>query len=169
MRISRASLRVAVAVGIAVLAGVAPASAANAGTADGTHTAAVSKAKKLKRLKALTQPEAASFSGWRYTRIQAKAGQDMYRFNWSTDYCTNLKDKPGGFDFRLSCARHDFGYRNYKELIGKKAFKGSAHERRVDRAFLYDMRQQCMKQPGKTGEQRAKCLTVALAYYNRVS
>ncbi|MGW8375420.1 phospholipase A2 [Streptomyces sp. ODS28] len=76
---------------------------------------------------------------------------------------------PGGFNFRLSCARHDFGYRNYKHLISKKAFHGSAHERRADSAFLSDMRHKCRTQPNKTPKERKRCLKVAKAYYNEGS
>ena len=39
-----------------------------------------------------------------------------YGFDWSTDYCSASPDQPLGFDFRLSCWRHDFGYRNYKAV-----------------------------------------------------
>ena len=98
-----------------------------------------------------------------------QAGRRPLELPWDTDYCTRLADKPGGFDFRLSCARHDFGYRNYKQLIGKKAFAGSTHERRVDKAFLFDMNRQCAAQPHKTKAERTKCRKKAKAYYERVS
>ncbi|MGP3980654.1 phospholipase A2 [Streptomyces sp. KR80] len=117
----------------------------------------------------LTRPTTQSAGDWRLLRAQAQSGINPYSFIWKTDYCTRLNDKPGGFDFRLSCARHDFGYRNYKALIGKKAFKGSAHEKRVDKAFLFDMNRQCNTQPDKTDKQRKKCLKTAKAYYDKVS
>jgi hypothetical protein len=34
--------------------------------------------------------------------------------DWSTDACTGVDDRPLGWDFKPSCIRHDFGYRNYK-------------------------------------------------------
>jgi hypothetical protein len=34
--------------------------------------------------------------------------------DWSTDACTGVDDRPFGWDFKPSCIRHDFGYRNYK-------------------------------------------------------
>lgn len=172
MRISRASIGGTVAVGAVLLTGAAPAATADTPPTSNPESSAIAKAtkkQKLKRLKTLSQGTKRSAADWRQARAQAKAGHDKYNFNWNTDWCTNLKDKPGGFDFRLSCARHDFGYRNYKALIGKKAFRGSAHERRVDRTFRYDMQQQCENQPGKTDKQRAQCLRVAESYYDRVS
>ncbi|MEU3739489.1 MULTISPECIES: phospholipase A2 [unclassified Streptomyces] len=124
---------------------------------------------KMGRLHELTRSTKTSVTDWRQTRKLAKAGVDRWSFRWDTDWCTRLADKPGGFDFRLSCARHDFGYRNYKALIGKKAFTGSTHERRVDKAFLFDMNRQCAAQPHKTKAERTKCRKKAKAYYDRVS
>ncbi|MEW1752902.1 phospholipase A2 [Streptomyces angustmyceticus] len=149
----------------------APARATTAPAAghDRAAQAGPSKNTRLKRLYQLTRGTTQSAGEWRLLRAQAQSGTNPYRFIWSTDYCTRLADKPGGFDFRLSCARHDFGYRNYKALLGKEAFKGSAHEKRVDKAFLFDMNRQCRTQSGKTAEQRRKCLKTAKAYYDRVS
>ncbi|MFI1330980.1 phospholipase A2 [Streptomyces sp. NPDC020845] len=73
-------------------------------------------------------------------------------------------DKPGGFNFKGPCQRHDFGYRNYKKL---NAFTG-AHRERIDLAFLQDMRRICNVQPGFYERQRAGCRKTANAYYNTV-
>ncbi|MEJ8648568.1 phospholipase [Streptomyces sp. MS1.AVA.3] len=151
--------------------GAAPgrAVAAPAAGHDGVTQGGPSKNAKLKRLYPLTRGTTQSAGDWRLLRAQAQSGTNPYRFIWTTDYCTRLKDKPGGFDFRLSCARHDFGYRNYKALIGKEAFKGSSHEKRIDKTFLFDMNRQCDTQPGKSASQRRACLKTAKAYYDRVS
>ena len=145
-----------------------PGHSVTASTADGTSSAA-GGASKMRRLYTLTRSTEPSVTDWRRARELKKQGVDRWNFRWDTDWCTRLADKPGGFDFRLSCARHDFGYRNYKQLIGKEAFAGSAHERRVDKAFLFDMKRQCAAQPHKTDAERAKCRRTAKAYYDRVS
>ncbi|MGW5863810.1 phospholipase A2 [Streptomyces sp. NPDC055239] len=149
-----------------------PTRTATAPTADAAATGAATEAAgaaKMRRLYALTRSTETSVKDWRATRKLAKQGVDRWNFRWDTDWCTRLADKPGGFDFRLSCGRHDFGYRNYKQLIGKTAFAGSSHERRIDKAFLFDMKRQCAAQPHKTTAQRAKCRKTAKAYYDRVS
>ncbi|MGW7080814.1 phospholipase A2 [Streptomyces sp. NPDC054866] len=148
--------------------GAAASTAADTAVA-GSGSSKVGGSSKLRRLYELTRSTETSVTDWRATRKLAKQGVDRWNFRWDTDYCTRLADKPGGFDFRLSCARHDFGYRNYKQLIGKTAFAGSTHERRVDKAFLFDMNRQCAAQPHKTKAERAKCRKKAKAYYERVS
>src|ERR687887_562716 len=60
-----------------------------------------------------TQPTAESRLSW----LAANADQGAWvehAFDWSTDFCTFSPDRPLGFNFELSCARHDFGYRNYR-------------------------------------------------------
>ncbi|GAA0519910.1 hypothetical protein GCM10011581_09990 [Saccharopolyspora subtropica] len=37
------------------------------------------------------------------------------QLDWSSDGCSMSPDEPLGFQFRPSCQRHDFGYRNYKK------------------------------------------------------
>ncbi|MFJ9408908.1 phospholipase A2 [Streptomyces sp. NPDC101393] len=195
MRISRATFASVAGAGIITVAAAAPAlasslaggtapdrapsvrstqavqatQAAHAADHGRTAVAGPSKKAKLKRLYPMTRSSSRSAGDWRLLRAQQKSGNNPYGFIWTTDYCTRLADKPGGFNFKLSCARHDFGYRNDKALIGKTAFKGSTHERRIDKAFLFDMKQQCHTQSGKTEKQRAKCLKTAKAYYERVS
>ncbi|MFE0106846.1 phospholipase A2 [Streptomyces sp. NPDC059009] len=168
-RITVASLAVAgvLATGSGAVATAAPESGHTV-TASAEAAKAPSPA-KMKRLYTLTRSSKTSLKDWRQTRKLAKAGIDRWNFRWDTDWCTKLVDQPGGFDFRLSCARHDFGYRNYKTLIGKKAFAGSKHEKRVDKAFYFDMLQQCKVEPNKTSAQREKCRATAKKYYKRVS
>jgi hypothetical protein len=62
------------------------------------------------------------------------------RLDYTTDECSApLVGSTGiSFDFTAACLRHDFGYRNYKEL-------GLFGERKsdVDRRFLEDMKDHC--------------------------
>ncbi|NMO50767.1 phospholipase [Actinoplanes sp. TBRC 11911] len=88
-------------------------------------------------LRALTDPGAESYRDWNEARLHPDRLSD-YRFIWTTDYCTDGPDRPIGFDFRLACARHDFGYRNYKAIGGF-----AANRARIDRAFLADLRRKC--------------------------
>lgn len=39
-----------------------------------------------------------------------------YWFDVSTDFCSNSPDTGAWFDFKISCARHDFGWRNLQRL-----------------------------------------------------
>jgi Prokaryotic phospholipase A2 len=62
------------------------------------------------------------------------------RLDWSTDHCSApLVGSTGlSFDFTDACIRHDFGYRNSKEL-------GLFDERKdeIDNRFLDDMKDHC--------------------------
>ncbi|MFG1609635.1 phospholipase [Actinoplanes sp. NPDC049265] len=102
-------------------------------------------------LNSWTQPSAASFAKWRTARAD-KGAWKAYGFDWSTDGCTGGPDRPFGYDFRLACYRHDFGYRNYGRAGDFKANKV-----RLDRAFLGDMQRTCGHAP--------LCLVLAATYY----
>ncbi|MGW7634899.1 phospholipase [Streptomyces decoyicus] len=171
MLIKRSTFASVAAAGV-LLTGSGAAVAADGAPADGaavTAQAGPSKQAKYQRLYQLTRSTTTSVKDWRRTRELAQSGVDRWGFIWSTDWCTKLADKPGGFNFKLSCARHDFGYRNYKKMMGKEAFRHSKHERRVDKAFLFDMNNQCAVQPHKTDAERRQCRKTAKAYYDRVS
>ena len=90
---------------------------------------AVDLAQKLAVLSSWTQTSTASYDSWNTAR-QNQGAWVAYGFDWSTDLCSNSPDNPLGFDFRLSCHRHDFGYRNYK-AVGQF----SANKSRLDDAF----------------------------------
>ncbi len=60
----------------------------------------------------------------------------------------------------MSCARHDFGYRNYKAA---GAF--SAHKTRLDSAFHEDLKRVCAKYTGGT---RTACNSTAWTYFQAV-
>lgn len=99
--------------------------------------AAVSTAQKLSVLSSWTQTSATSYNAWNAGRLNKAAWAD-YNFDWSTDYCSSSPDNPLGFNFSLSCYRHDFGYRNYKAMG-----QFSANKSRLDSAFYADLKRVC--------------------------
>ncbi|WP_449482151.1 phospholipase [Streptomyces avidinii] len=100
-----------------------------------------------------------SYEAW----AAARAHQEVwaaYGFDWTTDYCTTSPDNPFGFPFRLACARHDFGYRNYKAAGGFGAAKP-----RLDDMFHADLRRVCAHY---AGARRVSCEGTAWTYYQAV-
>ncbi|WP_084962072.1 phospholipase [Thermoactinospora rubra] len=120
---------------------------------------AVTLEQKLAALSSFTQPTSASFSSWRSAWENQAAWAD-YAFDWSTDLCSSSPDQPLGFDFRMPCRRHDFGYRNYKAVN-----RFPENKARVDDAFYFDMRQVCARY---SGASRSTCNSVAWTYYQAV-
>ncbi len=134
---------------VAVLALLLPATAASAATTT----------QKLAVLTRWTQPTAASYQAWNDARLH-RPEWASYRFDWSTDYCTASPEYPLGYDFRLPCWHHDFGYRNYKAM-GRFA----ANRDRLDSVFYADLRRTCtayrlVLQP--------PCFSLAWTYYEAV-
>jgi Prokaryotic phospholipase A2 len=107
-----------------------------------------------------TQTSASSYSAWNSAR-QNQGAWAAYGFDWSTDYCSSSPDNPLGFDFTLSCYRHDFGYRNYK-AIGQFP----ANKPRLDSAFYEDLKRRCNTYGAVV---RPACLALAWIYYQAVS
>lgn len=120
---------------------------------------AVTPEQKLAALSSFTQPNSASAATWR-AAWQDQAAWAEYAFDWSTDLCSSSPDKPLGFDFRMPCRRHDFGYRNYKAM---NLFP--ANKPRIDDAFYFDMRQVCA---GYSGLAKSTCNGLAWTYYQAV-
>ncbi|MFF9143757.1 phospholipase [Streptomyces sp. NPDC055051] len=121
--------------------------------------ASAAPADKPQVLSGWTQTSAASYNSW----VTARANQgnwSAYGFDWSTDYCSSSPDNPFGFPFQTSCARHDFGYRNYK-----KAGTFSANKARLDDAFHADLKRVCTRYSGAT---RTACDSTAWTYYQAV-
>ncbi|MFG1665906.1 phospholipase [Streptomyces sp. Y7] len=116
-------------------------------------------ADKPQVLSSFTQTDAASYNAWNAAR-QNQAAWAAYAFDWSTDHCTQAPNNPFGFPFELSCARHDFGYRNYKA-----AGTFDANKSRVDNAFYEDMKRVCA---AYTGEKKTNCDGTAWTYYQAV-
>jgi hypothetical protein len=120
---------------------------------------AVTTAEKAAVLYSWTQASSSSYSAWNAARLN-QAAWSAYGFDWTTDYCTTSPDQPLGFDFRLPCWRHDFGYRNYT-AIG--AF--SANKSRVDSALYYDLKAKCATYNVFV---RPACNSLAWTYYEAV-
>ncbi|KUL76559.1 MULTISPECIES: phospholipase [unclassified Streptomyces] len=134
------------AVSVATLVVLAP--AAQAAPAD-----------KPQVLSSWTQTSASSYNAW----VAARSNQSAwaaYAFDWSTDYCSTSPDNPFGFPFSTSCARHDFGYRNYK---AQGTF--SANKSRLDSAFYEDLKRVCA---GYSGASKTACNSTAWTYYQAV-
>ncbi|MER8085750.1 phospholipase [Streptomyces sp. NPDC056178] len=106
-----------------------------------------------------TQSGATSYDAFFAARADQGAWSS-YGFDWSTDYCTTSPDNPLGFPFRNACARHDFGYRNYKA-----AGSFGANKSRLDDAFYGDLKRVCATY---SGVKKATCDATAWTYYQAV-
>ncbi|MDX2597897.1 MULTISPECIES: phospholipase [Streptomyces] len=133
---------------MAVLTVTATATAATAAPAD-----------KPQVLANFTQTTASSYNAWAAARANQSAWA-AYAFDWSTDYCSSSPDNPLGFPFKMSCARHDFGYRNYKA-----AGTFSANKARLDSALYEDLKRVCN---GYSGATKTACNSTAWTYYQAV-
>lgn len=130
------------------------------GTVVGTATVAgAAPADKPQVLSSWTQTSSSSYNLWAAARAN-QGSWSAYGFDWSTDYCSSSPDNPFGFPFSTSCARHDFGYRNYK-AIG--AF--DANKSRLDSAFYEDLKRVCNNYSGVT---KTSCNSTAWTYYQAV-
>ena len=129
------------------------------GAAGPATAAAVTPAQKLAKLSEWTQTSAASYNTWNAAR-QNQAAWAAYQFDWSTDNCSSSPDQPLGFDFRLSCQRHDWGYRNYRAMN-----QFSANKSRLDDAFYQDLRRKCATYNSFV---RPACNSLAWTYYQAV-
>jgi hypothetical protein len=125
-----------------------------------TPAAAVTSAEKLAVMSSFSQTSAGSYNSWNSARLNQPAWA-TYNFDWSTDYCSSSPDQPLGFDFRLSCHRHDWGYRNYK-LMGQFP----ANKTRIDNAFYSDLRRRCATYNSVV---RPACYALAWTYYEAVA
>jgi hypothetical protein len=121
--------------------------------------AAATPADKPAVLSGWTQTVVTSYNSWNSGR-QNQGAWAAYEFNWSTDYCSSSPDNPLGFDFTLSCYRHDFGYRNYKA-----AGQFTANKDRLDNAFYEDLKRKCNTYNAAV---RPACVALAWTYYQAV-
>jgi hypothetical protein len=106
----------------------------------------------------LTRTDVDSYNLWNAARL--KPSIYPYDFSWQTDYCSASPDKPLGFDFKLSCHRHDWGHRNYKD-IGQL----EPNRSRIDLAFYEDMKRKCATYSVWV---RSACYSLAWSYYQAV-
>ena len=124
-----------------------------------TPAAAVTAEQKLSVMSSWSQPNSGSYNAWNSARLNQAAWVE-YAFDWSTDFCSTSPDQPLGFDFRLSCYRHDFGYRNYKAMG-----QFPANKSRIDDAFYFDLRAKCATYSIWV---RSACYSLAWSYYQAV-
>ena len=121
---------------------------------------AATSAQKLSVMSQWSQPTSASTSAWNSGRLNQPAWSG-YGFDWGTDYCSASPDQPLGFDFRLSCWRHDFGYRNYKAMG-----QFDSNKSRIDSSFYFDLKAKCATYSAVV---RPACDSLAWTYYEAVS
>ncbi|WP_250300288.1 phospholipase [Streptomyces sp. NBC_01387] len=121
--------------------------------------AVAAPADKGQVLSSWTQTSAASYNSWNAAH-QNQGAWSAYGFDWSTDYCSSSPDNPFGFPFKTACARHDFGYRNYKA-----AGTFAANKARIDSALYADLKRVCA---GYSGASGAACTGLAWTYYQAV-
>ncbi len=141
------------------LTGLAVAASALFALVAATAPASAAPANKPQVLSSWTQTSASSYNAFIAARNN-QAKWASYDFNWSTDYCSDSPDNPLGFPFRLSCARHDFGYRNYK---AEGDF--SANKPRLDSMLYADLQRVCATYSGAT---KTACDGLAWTYYEAV-
>ncbi|MEU9948437.1 phospholipase [Streptomyces sp. NPDC047939] len=122
-------------------------------------SASAAPADKPQVLSSWTQTSASSYNSWNAARNN-KGAWSAYGFDWSTDYCSTSPDNPFGFPFQTACARHDFGYRNYKA-----AGTFSANKARLDSALYADLKRVCAAYSGAT---LTSCNATAWTYYHAV-
>src|SRR5437763_8049258 len=139
----------AVALVAALLATLGVATPASAATFD----------QKVALLTSWTQASSVSYNAWNSARLNESSWAD-YTFDWSTDYCSASPDEPLGFDFRIPCWHHDFGYRNYKHVGLFPANKD-----RVDGMFYFDLKNKCATYNAFV---RPSCYSLAWTYYQAV-
>jgi len=114
---------------------------------------------RLAVLESLTSPGSGSYDAWNIGRFYP-ATYAAYQFDWSNDLCTGAPDNPLGFTFESACARHDFGYRNYKA-----AQRFAANKDRIDLSFYGDMQRVCATYGDAV---RPACYALASVYYEAV-
>ncbi len=141
---------------LALSAALLPAAAASAAP---TGVPVGAPADKNAVLSGWTQTGAGSARAFHAARADQQAWSS-YHFDWSTDYCTTSPDNPLGFPFSASCARHDFGYRNYQAA---GTFRGN--KSRLDDAFLADLKRVCATY---SGAKKVSCDTTARIYHQAV-
>ncbi|MFI6474420.1 MULTISPECIES: phospholipase [unclassified Streptomyces] len=124
-----------------------------------TTPAQAAPADKAQVLASFTQTSATSSNAFQAARND-QSRWSAYGFDWSTDYCSDSPDNPFGFPFKLSCARHDFGYRNYKA-----AGQFPANKARIDSALYEDLKRVCN---AYSGAKKTSCDATAWTYYEAV-
>lgn len=130
-----------------------------------TAVTAVSAAPKLSpsQLRKTTDRYLFTYSMKAFLKVRAAEAYNG-QLDWSSDACSKSPDKPNGFNFKSSCQRHDFGYRNYKK---QKRFTG-ANRAKIDKQFKNDMYDVCKKYKGLKAALGVQCRRIADTYYHAV-
>ena len=89
--------------------------------------------------------------------MNAKTPPYLFWPSPSANACTGMFDYPWDFDFKRSCQRHDFGYKNYRD---QKRFCQSGREK-IDSQFSRDLRSYCAS---RKWWKRPLCYSTAEAY-----
>ncbi|KAJ6437108.1 Mechanosensitive ion channel protein Msy2 [Purpureocillium lavendulum] len=95
---------------------------------------------------------------------KARTAKNPSQCDWSSDNCSKSPDKPAGYNFILSCQRHDFGYRNTK---AQKRFT-KAMKSRIDDNFKKDLYKYCSQFSGWKSWKGVECRRIADVYYAAV-
>ncbi|MEV7526175.1 phospholipase A2 [Streptomyces sp. NPDC091371] len=130
---------------------------------------------KTARLAGLTQLGPEATADWLQTIDAHRRGvPDPYEFRWTNNECNfPARNRIAGYDFTTACVRHDFGYRNYRDLHGEKNFRSNPNGKaRVDEIFLQDMNNVCEQQGRQPTLQMpfdfAACKKAAKTFYHGV-
>ena len=121
--------------------------------------AAVTTEQRLSVMSSWSQPNSSSYNAWNSAR-QQPGRLDRLRLRLVDRLLLDQPDRPLGFDFRLPCYRHDFGYRNYKAA---GAF--DANKARIDDSFYFDLKAKCATYNSFV---RPSCYSLAWTYYQAV-
>lgn len=95
---------------------------------------------------------------------KAKLSRTPSYADWETNYCSFSPDSGPSFNFKKSCARHDYGYGNWRKY---GAFTSSA-KLSIDNRFLKDMKSYCKATYSWWDPRRHTCIGVAYTYYGAV-
>ena len=109
-------------------------------------TVPVTREEKIARLDSLIKRGPEARKAYEEALAAHRAGKpDPYEFKWSTNKCNApAPNSVGGYDFTPACIRHDFGYRNYRDLYGENNFRTQPNGRAlIDEIFLQDMNAIC--------------------------
>ncbi|MDT0615352.1 phospholipase A2 [Streptomyces lancefieldiae] len=142
---------------------------------------------KIARLNSFFQPGQESFNAWAKARGAHLVDKqpDPYELRWNHDGCSTSPDEPAGFDFKAACIRHDFGYRNYRDLLGEDGFRNGvagmtgvgphSPKTQVDAIFLQDLQKECHRPIGSGRYVQARpplmvatCERIAAQYHASV-
>ncbi|MFH8615019.1 phospholipase A2 [Streptomyces sp. NPDC017979] len=157
-------------------------------TAGTATSASVNREQKLAKLRSFVQlGNQASYDLGKAADDRSQGIPDIYAFNWTNDGCNSpAVDAPAGFDFKGACNRHDFGYRNYREILGEEGFRkgvigvtgvgADSPKAQADQVFLQDMKKECNRPFGSGVHVQARpplmiamCEKAAWRYYSAVA